>query len=235
MAFRRSYRSRPRHNGRRRGGRRPKYTTSGSVAHLAKKAWGMAKWVKSVINTEFKYFDTYQNTYTGVRNNAYLVVPLTNIPQGDDSSHRNGRSILAKNSNFQFNLQLNGTCDNAVVRCLILIDWAADGAAPTMSDIYDTITGDDAVNSFRNIGTGTTKRYKILWTKTFSMDKDFKSTVYHSVYRDLQHHIKFVGTDGTQASMGQGSMYFCAIGTGGTAANLGADILYKHRFRFIDN
>lgn len=214
--------------------KRPSYrrrNTSGWQS-TAVQALRTAKWVASLVNTEFKYKDTQISH--GISNSAYNITPLTLMAQGDDSNQRNGRSVLAKALEIQVKLKLLTTVGSGVCRVVLVRDTTCDGALPDMSNIFDTITTDNAVNSFRNISTAPTKKYQIWWDKRFSLDIDFKDELYISKYIKLKKsHVKYIGSGSTNDNLGPGSFFLCTISTSDVTNAF--TMTGFTRFRYIDN
>lgn len=193
-------------------------------------------YLSGLIDAEHKFFD-YNIPSTGelLGNISYKIHSLSSIAQGDDINMRNGRSIKVKSSNLKARIILDGLCESSIVRIILFYDKSQKGSAVDMSDIYDVISGDDAINSFRNIITGTTQRYKILYNKTFALDKDYKNQIYISNFQKLNHTIRWTGTSGNDSALGQGAMYLAAISTGPQTENFTARLFLKHRLRYVDN
>lgn len=230
MAYRKQYRKkiyRKRPYGRRR--------RNGGWQSTAMQALKTAKWVASVINTEYKVVDT--DISMNVQNSAYSSAYVTGILQGDDQNMRNGRSILAKSLYFQMRIYLGSTFNHSVCRLVLVEDTAGDGSTPSASDLFVTVSGENAINAFRSVLTQKTMRYKIWWDKRISLDQDFKTELYISKYIKLnRHHVKYVGTGSTSTNAGPGSFWLMVISTGVESGGVyPININGQVRLRFIDN
>jgi len=206
-------------------------TWASNTPALARTALKTAKWVASVINTEYKHVD---NTLLLQPNNnvGYTITPLTLILQGDDNTMRNGRSVLLKSLQLQMTARLANSTQGTI-RFVLVKDRTCEGVAPTMSDIFKQVAGDEAVTSFRNIDTAPINKYKILWDHRFSLDVDFKDQIYISKYLKFSKaHLKFLGTAGNIASAGPGAIFLCIVATG-LGDSFMVDI--NSRIRYIDN
>lgn len=211
------------------------YRRNAGWQSTAVQALRTAKWVASLVNTEFKHNDT--QIAMSMNNTAYNQAAITIMPQGDDDNERNGRSVLAKALEFQLRLSLDptNTIGHGTVRIVLVRDTTCDGTLPNMADIFDTISTDQAVNSFRNISTAPTKKYQIWWDKRFSLDVDYKDEIYISKYIKLKKsHVKYLGTGFAASDCGPGNFFLCAISTG-DATFTRFNLAGYSRFRYIDN
>lgn len=223
-----------RKGGARRYRRKPRYTTMGSAAHLAKKAWGVAKYVKSIVNTEYKVCDTDINFQCD--NLAYDIQLLTGLTQGNNFNERNGNSVLAKSLYINGRIYLGTGFNHAVVRLMLVEYKSCQGANPAVGDIMVTTTTDQAVNSFRQVGNANSKNYKIWWDKRYSLDSDFKDEIFISKYIKMTHHMKYIGTGSTVASCGAGNFFLLAVSTSTNNAGVfPINFNGKIRTRYIDN
>ena len=206
---------------------------------LARTALKTAKWVASIVNTEYKFGDRMISHE--MDNTAWTVIPLTDIAQGDDSTQRNGRSVLIKSIYLQLKLRLihPADFDSGVARVMLIRDNTCDGVYPNMADIVVNSGGDDTiVTTFRNILDAPTNKYNILYDRRFSLDIDFKDEIYFSIYKKFyRNHIKYLGTDASIASQGPGSLFlaFCSTGAATVGGNKPMDLVGNTRFRYIDN
>lgn len=206
-----------------------------SVASLANTAYNTANFIRGIVNTEYKVVDNDISML--VQNAAYTSAYLTGIAQGDDQNMRNGRSILAKSLYFQLRIYLGNTFNSSVARLVLVEDTVGDGIAPSASDLFTTVSGDNAVNSFRSILTQKTMRYKIWWDKRISLDQDFKNEIYISKYIKMyRHHVKYIGTGSASNNAGPGSFWLMCISTAAQATGVyPININGQVRMRYIDN
>lgn len=206
---------------------------------LARTALKTAKWVASIVNTEYKFRDRLISS--PMDNQAWTVLPLTDIAQGDDTTERNGRSVLIKAIYLQLKLRLPfpADFDSGVARVMLIRDNTCDGALPVMSDIMAFSGGNDTiVTSFRNILDAPTNKYTILYDRRFSLDIDFKDEIYFSIYKKFyRSHVKYIGTTAAVTDLGPGNLFlaFCSTGTTTVGGNYPFDLTGNTRFRYIDN
>lgn len=207
---------------------------------LARTALKTAKWVASIVNTEYKVRD--KTIAMPLSNVQYQITPLTDIAQGDDATQRNGRSVLIKSLYLQLKLKLSSPTafGSGVTRIMLIRDNTCDGAVPTMSDIMVNSGGDDnAVTSFRQILDAPTNKYTILYDKRFSLDIDFKDEIYFPIYKNFyRSHVKYLGTTANVTDLGPGTIFLAAISTNQhntSPVEYPFTLTGNSRFRYIDN
>lgn len=234
MAYRRGHRFRRVHRGaRRRGGARRTRSSYGSYVNMARKAFTMAKYVAGLINVEKKFCDT--DLGANLNNAAWTVKPVNYVGQGDDENQRQGRSILAKNLNIRMRFNLASATDSFLhFRVCIFRDKACAGTLPSMGDLFNTITGDSAVISLRNMLTGAAQRYDVLYDKILTLDTSKSHDVVFNKYFKLNSHIHYIGTSNGTADLGNGSLFVAMISEGATGVSR-VNTLGTARLRFIDN
>lgn len=214
-------------------------TWASNAPALARTALKTAKWVASIVNTEFKFRDRLISS--DMDNQQWTVIPLTDIAQGDDSTQRNGRSVLIKALQLQLKLRLKfpADFDSGVARIMMIRDNTCNGVLPDMSDIMAFSGGNDTiVTSFRNILDAPTNKYSILYDRRFSLDIDFKDEIYFSIYKKFyRSHCKYLGTTANTTDLGPGNVFLamCCTGTTTVGGNAPMDLVGNTRFRYIDN
>lgn len=234
---RRPYRGQRKYPGKSRSGyRRGKKVGTGwqPYANMAKQALKTASFVASLVNTEKKVIDTTISPVS-VYNAGYGITPITLVGQGDDYNQRNGRSCKISDLDIRGTVKVNTGNAPAVFRWLLISDNDCQGANPTMTDVLTgTVTNDEVVYAFRNIASANPQRYTILKDKRITINPN-GTTIHNIVYhKELQHHVKYLGSSSSITSAGAGSLFIVYIATGASAAN-GVLFEAKARARFIDN
>lgn len=192
------YRSRRNFRSRRYRSRRPRYTTTGSALHLAKQAARGVYYLKGLVNSELKKFDS---SGTGNLSNTGTVQPLHAISQGDEQDERNGNSIFVRAFDCRFLFQRDPAAAgaNAIQQCRVslVMDTQQQGdTSPSYSDIYDG-------NGPRtHLNKDTVGRFKVLWSRTFILDNDSKFSRQMAVYKKMRHHIRYNGTGANDIQKG---------------------------------
>lgn len=200
----------------------------GWAARNSSKALGMAKWVASVINPELKSFDVALPTAITT---SWTITNLTNIAEGDDDTNRTGRSIKCASYNFRYSMIMPATASIAAqVRVVVLRDNWQQGSDPTALQVYESNTP----NSLRQVQVQQ-GRFQVLLDRTHVLNPPGggNSGIMIVQARKYMRHIKFIGTDGTDASQGAGNLYLFTISdqTGGASPVCQG----QFRLRYYDN
>lgn len=202
------------------------YDKQYSAMQLAKKAWQMAKYIKTLVNVERKFIDT---SIAATLGNTGAVTRITDIAGGSAYNQRAGLSVKATS------LFLRGSfiCNNSIVgslaqraRCVVFEDMDNTGTAPTTADVLESV----AVNSPLNHTNG--KRFKILYDRVFVLAPDASNAI-----QQFKHYIKLndhVRWSDTTTGTREGQLYVIYFCDTGTATNQPAVDL-QARIRFVDN
>ena len=189
--------------------------------------WGLAKKaasgvVKYYLNPEYKFLEAI-NTITPVTTGK--IQPLSIIPQGDQNTQRSGNEIKVTSLLMRATMSKATAATSTKIRLIIFSDVSSNGALPALADVLQTANQDSPIN--RVNGT----RFTVLCDKSYIVDGSTpKKQLY--IYKKLQHHIHYLTTDNTNASLGQGQIYLAAITDEATNA---PTISYNSRMRFLDN
>lgn len=220
MAYRRRRRS-----GRRR--RRRTRRSSGGYISMAYKAFRMARYLKGLINVEFKRSDL-TNISTSITGTPSILF-LTGLAEGDDVTQRNGRSVLLKSSYLQAQLVL-GTATSAVVRIIIFMDKVSNGTTPTALDLLQytsTITSplntDNAMN-----------RFKVLTDRRYQLDSQKNPQQWVKTYLKQNHHLVYKGTTASSSDTVSGHLYML-LWSSTLPSNSSITMEYTNRIMFVDN
>jgi hypothetical protein len=198
----------------------------------------LATRVASLVNTEYKVLDSQTNYLNlGIVNNATpatdgfsTIYDMCNIPLGDEMNQRNGRSVLCKSLQLRINGILQGNLDHVNIRLICLRYKGNTNATITVPQVYAQPTNaTDWVRAFREVFSSDSQAYQIMWDKSITMDKDFKSEVNIDKYFKMKSHIKF-----RQPINDWGRMFFFCffdnLATDGTF-----NLSVKARIRYLDN
>lgn len=222
----RSFRKRKGYTGRK--GRKFGFGKLGRYASYALSAYKMAKYLKSVINVEYKYKDTVASSANITTTPAISLLNLVN--QGDTSSSRDGDSIKMVSLDLNVNLLKNvgSTAVNQIKVCLIKKD-PTNGVAPSNTDIWDTTTGSMAMVK-RNLAY--TDSIKVIKKWDVILAPGVKEGINLKCNLKLNQHVKYKGTAQTVADIMTAS-YWLYIVT--DQASTFPTYAYTCRIRFIDN
>lgn len=155
MPYGRRYRKRYR----RRGYKRKFF---GTTRRIAKKALSKAMYLQRNTHTEWKWHD-YNRAVTSL-STAGIVDHLTNIPQGDLSYNRDGRSIKLKSILINGHFYLDPSAISANIR-MLLVKNKID-STPTLGFILST-TGPPS-QAARALDE--TKEYDVILDKKYTLD-----------------------------------------------------------------
>lgn len=192
-----------------------------SAFSLAKKAWSAAKYVKSLVNVEKKYFD---KTDVNINPTASgTVLPYSQIAQGDAYNQRDGNSVKANSLLMRCSTTLNTSAESTFVRCILFIDNEQNASTPTVANVLESVGYLSPLNHVNG------SRFAVLKDKTVTLKKDMNAVCF-KWYLKLRHHIKF--SSGTATDTREGNIYLLLISSEVTNV---PDFDVLSRLRFIDN
>lgn len=207
-----------------RGGKPNTWLSKGRNAlSIASQALTMAMAIKRLMNVEHKF--TQVSVSESVAS-AGTIHFLTGIAQGVTQNQRTGNKVKANDIYVRGYLRINGT-NNAFVRIVLVNDKSSQGTVPVITDILEAAT----VNSPLNIE-NCPSRFKILYDKVQNVESSLKQQQFVKIYRRLNYHSTFGGTDATQASAENGHLYIFAL------TNVGSTFPswdFSTKYNYIDN
>lgn len=220
MAYRKPYRKPYRRTYRRRRNNTYRWTTYGNAFQ---QLWKDVKYVKGLLNVEYKNIDTSVSLVPDTT--AVSSVLINSVGQGDDRTNRDGRSIRIKYITAKLTITL--VEDFNIVRLILVCDREAENGVALDSKFLQF----NSVNSLYNIDG--TKRFKVLYDKIFSMDKDKSNQIHIKFNKRLGTKVKYQGTSTGIANIETNAYYLLAVSnaTFGTAPG----IVGYTRVRFVDN
>ena len=176
---------------------------------------------------------------TGATPPYNTLIPLTDISPGVDFNQRNGRSIKAKSLQLRYVVKFpdSSTLDHVTVRIVVVMTKSLEGnTVPLASDIYeyDAAAKQQMVNAFRANQTDNALRYTVLMDKRLTLDKDYKSEIVISKFIKCRHHIRWIGSTGTD--YGYGHLFtFYIVDNDNTAGTNTVQVQAQSRFKYVDN
>lgn len=198
------------------------YSKAKSGLSMAAKAWAMAKYVKSLVNVERKFYDvTFMNEAPPTTG---LIYPLTQIAQGDTYATRDGNSVKAVSLFIRLTAVLNSSADQTFMRLCIFKDNENNGTTPAVADLLES-----ASNYISPLLHTNGTRFSVIKDHTINLTKEINAKQYKSFIR-IPHHIKFSGSAGTDTK--EGNIYLLLMSD--QATNLPV-VDFTTRLRFIDN
>lgn len=205
-----------------------------SVKDIAVSAWRSAKYIKSLINVERKFFDSPGVAPSNVTDTP-TIINLSNIAQGNDYNNREGNSILCQSLQWRIQLATNVTSQAQSVRIIIFRDNDQRGTDPAVTDLLEsTVSGYGMIVS--PLLHYVNKRFSVLSDKVYTLSSN-GDTFHRSIKKFMKFppgtHIKYQSTAGADASNWEGALYALFV-TDQTTANF-PTISYYFRLRFTDN
>lgn len=197
--------------------------TGSSLAAAA--MYGVEK-LKDLVNAEMFKFDS---TFSGenITQATPLVQPLHGVANGDNDTSRTGNSIFVRNWNLK-GLLYRSTAGDAVqmVRLSVILDTQqVSDTSPSYTDIYEV------AQPWAHLNSNTVGRYKVLYSKVYTLDTVKSLSVPIEINLPMRHHIRYNGTSGTDIQ--KGGLYLCAVSTQATANY--PILLGEYRLSYHDN
>lgn len=212
---------------RRRSSRRrsPQYTTMGSAYHLAKQASKGVWYLKGLVNSELLKSD---DVGSGTLATTGTVINLCTIAQGDSDANRTGNSILVRSSDLRLKLSRDISVGNAtqLIRVALVMDSQQIGDTdPTHAQIYA------GTGPLTHLNADSAGRFKILWSKIFTLDNVDTFVKYTKWYKKMRHHVRYNGGSGTDIQ--RGGLYL-VMSSDQTSSGF-PSYEFSHRLSYHDN
>jgi len=197
------------------------------------KTWkkGERKMVKEEIksalreNVELKYFALADNTYGAISNNGTdFLQSVTNVPQGDTDSTRDGDRIQMQELRFRVGIK-TGSATPTFLR-IICFQWK-----PNTTPVYASIlldqhgTSNAPISDFQH---DSRDMYKILSDDLVQVDSSAHTAtcVERSIKKGFNHHVQYTAGSTT---VGTNQLYIMAVSdvaTNGPSVVLQSKLLY---------
>lgn len=202
------------------------YNRKYSTAQLARKAWSAAKYIKGLVNVEFKKFDQAISMTT-----SGSVALLNGISQGDSDQLRDGNSLKQMSQYGLFTLQAPSTLTQIQCRVIIFKDLqqVAD-TVPTQAELLD---GDIASALHAPLNNETVGRFNVVYDRRFKLiqqitgQEPFTTIKY---FRKLKEHVRYNGSSG--GDIQKNGYYIMLIHNGGASV---PSLIGNFRTTFVDN
>jgi len=163
------------------------------------------------------------------------VVLLNGMAQGTSASTRIGRKILMKSLEWKFRLLVEAGATTNLIRYAIVVDHQSNGAAPAITDIYDSVNP----TALRNISNKA--RFTVLYdsglitmignTTTVAVGlEQLGSEGYKRINIPVQYN---VGTAGTVGDIQTNGLFLITMGSTG-AGSADANATGTLRVRYLD-
>ncbi len=200
---------------------------AGYVAHDATKALALAKYLKGIVNVEFKQHTVVA---TAAISSTPLITQTTNISLGDTTLTRDGSNIKVVGLTFSYLLAQHASAVTTLVRVMVIHDRQTNQAAFSSPNILDDVSTGDAIVSPRNLDH--THRFQVLYDKVHAFSDSGQKTLYRSFNRKMQLKLRYDADDGTIADLTSSSLALMFLSNEATNT---PTITFSHRIRYVDN
>ncbi len=208
---------------------RPGYIRCGKmVVSDAAKALQMAKYLKTIVNVEFKNHDV-QQTAAAVASGG-VQVQLSNIAQGDTTITRDGAQCKVVSISLRYTIFMNQSATASSMRVWLIQDSQTNQALFTIADFLEDVTVDDAINSPRNLDNK--HRFRVLYDKVHNLSITGRQISSHRFYKKLNVKLRFDNAAAAITSLTQNSLSLLVISD--EATNTPAITSFV-RLRYVDN
>ncbi len=208
---------------------RPGYVSCGKMVFSdAQKALAMAKYVKGLVNVEFKNHDV-QGTSVAI-GTVPVITQLTNIAQGDTTNTRDGASIKVTSFLFKYKILMSASAFNTQVRVMLILDRQTNEAIYLSDDLLQDITVHDSIVSARNLNNA--HRFKVLYDRVHVYNISSKSNDYTEKYIKLNIKLRYDNAAAAITSLTQQSLSLLTVGN---ESSNQPNITSLIRIRYVDN
>ncbi len=208
---------------------RPGYRACGSmVASDAQKALALAKYLKGIVNVEYKIINT---TGTGIAITvAPIITPISNIQIGDTNLLRDGSNLKVVSLRWAYTIVQHASAVATSVRCLVVKDNQTNGAIYVGADVLTNLAAGIGINSPRNLDN--LGRFSVLYDKVHTFSDSGSVVAHRRVYKKQQVKLRYSGNAGdiTDLSMQSYSLFFLSNETTNQPT-----ITFHNQLRFVDN
>ena len=224
----RRFTRRPRRTYKTRGGFSRWITRPRNAAAMASAAWSTGMFLKKMINTEKKFYDT---AISQAGTQLGTVTSLLDIPQGDTGQTRDGRSLRIRSLQLKGQIVQNVSATQTFARVMLIADLRPN--AGEISDATAFLQAGSASNVFALASLDVGGRFVTLMDRTYSLLPKIAGTPDARLikfYHKMDKVVKYAGsaTDDPENY----NLYLVTISSEATnTPTISAEI----RLRFIDN
>lgn len=208
---------------------RPGYKSCGKMVYSdARKALTIAAGIKRLINVEVKNFDVQQSNVQ--MSNVPVIIQLSNIPQGDTTSTRDGSQckVLALELDLFMTRNSNGVV--STVRLMLVCDKQTNQAIYLNTDLMADVTTIDNLVSPMNLDNKF--RFQVLWDRVFVISSGWKGARHFKKTFRMSKILRFDGNTSAIADLTSSSLSLVQM-TNDSASE--ASITMFSRLRYVDN
>ncbi len=222
MPYKKSY------NNNKNGSHKSSYGACGRmVLSDASKALRIAESVRRLINVEYKFIDTISLQAIST---TPLIIPLSNISQGDTTITRDGSQIKCLSIQFSYFWTLNASAAVTTMRVLLVKDKQTNQSLYAAGDLLSDITASDAINSPYN--RDNRKRFNIMYDKIISLSDSNHKQMHFGMKFSQEQILRYDANAGTIADLTQSSYSIMLVSTEPTNTPVFTSFV---RLNFVDN
>ncbi len=198
------------------------------VYNDAAKALAMAKYLKSIVNVEYK------RSIVTATASAITVAPITvslcDLSQGNTSADRDGAHAKFVSIRWAYHVIMHASATATAVRCMIVRDNQTNEAAFAPGDLINDVTLSDGIVADRQ--QDHLKRFTVLYDKVHTLNIAGNKHVYKRYYKKLNLPIQYDGNVGDITDQTQKSLHLVFLANESTNT---PTITFDATLRFIDN
>ncbi len=208
---------------------RPGYIKCGKMVLTdAQRALAMAKYLKGIVNVEYKIMNT-QNTGTAITVTP-IITAITNLQQGDTNTTRDGSNVKVVSLYWRYILLQHASATSTFVRCMVVVDKQTNETIFEIGDLLSDVTAGDGIVSPRQLDH--MARFSVLYDKVHALSATGQTNSYHNFYKKMQLKLRYDANAGTIADLTMSSIALVFISNEATNT---PTITSFVRCRFVDN
>ncbi len=211
--------------------RKPSYYRHGMNAlTLASNALTVANQVKKMINVEYKFLDTSE-TLMQIGSGANIF-QISNIPQGDTESSRDGSQVKVVRINIRGTVRMNDSVPSTNVRVMLICDKQTNSAIYLHGDLLQNTAVD--LNIVSPLNLDNKYRFHVLYDKNFLYSNNGKFNSQFNINKNIQTRMRFDGATADIANI-TSSSYSLVVFSDENAPAGQPFLTFTARIRFVDN
>lgn len=183
-------------------GKRKRYTRYTRSTGTAQRALKLARYAVKKTQVENKYIDTKTAGPTAITQNPAATLSWDlNVPVlGAENYKRIGNIIY--NKSFHATVDLNHNSAGSTIQRVhvLVVNYVNSGTLST--NMNQLFTSSSIFEPFRNMEY--LKHYRVLFSKTYTLDKDNRRIAHAKIYKKLNFRTKFVAGNGNYQDITQG-------------------------------
>lgn len=170
---------------------------------------------------EIRYLD---GSFAGTYPNTGVITLINPTIMGDTVQNREGNMAVFKKIKLKGNM-VSADPTN-IVRLMLVVDFQANGAAPLLGDILDSIGA--PVFAYRN--KANIKRFSILYDRYYSVVQDNPQKLWAiNVSTNIKTNYS-LGNTGTISDISRGAIYFVIVTDSSLASHPALNVQYRLKF-----